>query len=428
MSFDRIFRKSFASEPAKPTSNGYPTGNTMDVRCIILAVLLTCVAQPFCDAQGPSRHSPMNSPGRKSVGVLVLVDGKVLTGHCLPRPDGYDVEVAGGRLFVDSKRVRLIATDLEDAYQRMRAAHVELTPEVHMELAHWCLQNKLPENARQEVLETLHLDPNRADARRLLESIVAEESRTAGPGLPNSRLTEYPSLQQKQTAPVESRSLAGLSRSIAQDFTRHIQPLLMNKCANGGCHGGKTTSGFQLVSAHRGTSPAIAEKNLAAVLNQIDLAHPASSPLLSGLDGTHGNLTAPLFRGRSGAHQMNVLRAWVKAAANDIAPNATLESESVDAPIVLTSAHTSDSANAIDNALNASSPPEKESMLPHGRKLTSADTEIRFLNEAKRANARDAFDPALFNRRFHANAGRKTTEDSATAEPVASQPSSGSNP
>lgn len=426
MSFDTIFQKSFASEPAKPTSNGYPTGNTMDVRCIILAVFLTCVAQPFCDAQGPSPHSPMNSPGRKSVGVLVLVDGKVLTGHCLPRPDGYDVEVAGGRLFVDSKRVRLIATDLEDAYQRMRAAHAELTPEVHMELAHWCLQNKLPENARREVLDALNLDPNRADARRLLESIVAEESRTAGPGLPNSRLTEYPSLQ--QTRPVESRSLAGLSKSIAQDFTRHIQPLLMNKCANGGCHGGKSTSGFQLVSAHRGTSPAIAEKNLAAVFNQIDLAQPASSPLLSGLDGTHGNLTAPLFRGRSGAQQMNVLRTWVKAAANDIAPNAPFESEPVDSPITLASAQTRNSASVIDNMSNASSPTEKESMLPHGRKLTSADTETRFLNEAKRANARDAFDPALFNKRFHGNAVRKTTEDSATAGPGTSRPTSGSNP
>jgi len=396
-------------------------------RCITLGCILISLAGSFCEAQ-VSSSDQRGISGNKGSGVLVLVDGRVLSGQCTPRPDGYDVEVSGGRLFVDSKRVRLIAADIEEAYQLMRAAFVELTPEVHMELAHWCLQNKLPANARREVLEALHLDPNRADARRLLESLVAAESGSDGSGLPNSRLTEFSSRKQNSVTPVESRSLAGLSRSIAQDFTRHIQPLLMNKCANGGCHGGKNSSSFQLVSAHRGTSPTIAEKNLAAVLNQIDLAHPSSSPLLSGLDGTHGNLTAPLFRGRSGAQQMSVLRGWVKAAANDIAPESTQAPESVSKPITLASAEAGDSPGLIKKTAGNSVSLAGEMIAPHGRKLTSADTEERFLNEATRANARDAFDPAAFNRRFHARPTPKMAEESAAnADRLATQTVSGNN-
>jgi hypothetical protein len=52
-------------------------------------------------------------------------------------------------------------------------------------------------------------------------------------------------------------------------------------------------------------------------------------------------------------------------------------------------------------APEADSASEEHTMLPHGRVLTTTETDVRFLQKASRANARDAFDPAKFNELFH---------------------------
>ena len=43
---------------------------------------------------------------------------------------------------------------------------------------------------------------------------------------------------------------------------------------------------------------------------------------------------------------------------------------------------------------------DETNMGPHGRVLTTTETDVRFLQKASRANARDAFDPTKFNQRF----------------------------
>jgi len=376
----------------------------MDGRCTLLSILLSGVIQGLCIAQD-SGTELRATPNDNSSGILVLADGKVLDGRFLPRPDGYEVEVQGGRMFIESARVRFIARDFEDAYQRMRASFSELTPQSHMELARWCLTNKRTDLARREVLDALHKDPNRIDAQRLLQSLV-QQSEQAPKSSGGSGLSEFPSLARPAGPVPEARSLAGLSRSVSQDYTRHIQRILMNNCASAGCHGVRTTSSFQLTSSHRGTSVSIAERNLAAVMKQIDLSRPSSSPLLSVLEGNHANTSAPLFRGRSGAVQMKTLRDWVGAVSNDIAPELNEEVRERQEQVQLAS-------------MSQSIEPESEAafdettMSPHGRVLTTKDTDVRFLQKASRANARDAFDPEKFNQQF----GKPTRTENSEQTP-----------
>ena len=274
-----------------------------------------------------------------------------------------------------------------------------------MELARWCLTNKRTDLARREVLDALHKDPNRIDAQRLLQSLV-QQSEQAPKSSSGSGLSEFPSLARPAGPVPEARSLAGLSRSVAQDFTRHIQPILMNKCSNAGCHGVRTTSSFQLTSSHRGTSVSIAERNLAAVMKQIDLSRPSSSPLLSALEGNHANTSAPLFRGRSGAVQMKTLRDWVGAVSNDIAPELNEEVRERQEKIQLASM-----SQSIEPESDATV--DETNMGPHGRVLTTTETDVRFLQKASRANARDAFDPAKFNQQF----GKPTRTENSDQAP-----------
>ena len=148
----------------------------MDERCRILIVTaLLAVATLDVVAHGPQDDAPSSrqTNSARPHTLLVLVDGKVLRGRLVPRPDGYDVSTTSGRVFISSDRVRFTASDLDNAYRLLRETQVTRTPEGHMELAHWCLTNKLHDDARREVLDALLLDPNRGDAKRLLAALEA---------------------------------------------------------------------------------------------------------------------------------------------------------------------------------------------------------------------------------------------------------------
>ncbi len=409
-------------------------GNFMDGRCTLLLTLFLaaphwCAAQEFAGDAMPVSNAPT------TLKMLVMVDGTVLEGHFTPRPDGYNMTTRAGRMFIGSDQVRFTATNLTDAYQRMQETFSERTPENHMVLARWCLTNKLTSEARREVLDALRLDPNRGDAKRMLAMLVNEEENRASDRSSEAGSKGFTSSSRSPTGTptsIETRSLAGLSRPVAQNFTRHVQPLLMNKCANSGCHGGSGTSTFQLSSAHRGSSPAIAERNLAAVLRHVDFSNPSCSPLLAAADGTHGNLTTPVFRGRSGSQQIEVLRNWVQAAAVDIAPDANEETSSDHPGAPGREEPSRESLRAgfdvsLVSAVRRGAESSKigraeagtESATPHGRVLTSADTDDSFVANAVRFNAHDAFDPSAFNRRFHGTAeSRSAMDDSEAADPA----------
>lgn len=337
--------------------------------------------------------------------VLVLVDGQLIENPFLVRPDGYDVQVAGGRLFVESSRVRFVARSRDDAYVQMRRSYPSLTPEVHMTLARWCLTNRLPDQAEREVLDALHLDPNRQDARRLLQSIL--QSRETDPSTPPATgVTQYPSLKLSALPLPEARSLAGLSRPLAQSYVRHIQPLLSNKCATAGCHGVNARSQFQLTSTRTGSQPLTAERNLAAILKQVDLAHPSQSPLLSVAVGTHGGMREPAFRGRSGSQQQQMLKQWVLSVADEIAPEQNQELLESESPVRLASAESEVADKSVGESVDEDTGDSvtmdlRQREAAHGVRRRAGESDDEFRKAAWRANARDAFDPAVFNRRFH---------------------------
>ena len=395
----------------------------MDGRCKICLTMLLLLSHSLASAQESSQTSSerVSSPKPLPLGILVLVDNQIVKGRCTPRPDGYDVEVTGGRMFIESQRIRFVAKDPDDAYLQMRRSQGVLTPDVHMQLARWCLDNNMKQYAELEVLDALRRDPNRTDARRLLASLTRNDE---GGSKSATGFTEF-TTPKRSAIEVESRSLAGLSRPIAQEFTRHVQPILMNKCATAGCHGTNAESTFQLSSTARGSSPVIAERNLAAVLKQVDLTRPSSSAFLSVLEKAHGGQSVSMFRGRAGSLQMKVLRDWVYSAANDIAPEANLEiaerkaavEEARRKSLITAVREASESGNSV---ASFQSSPGSTSMSdnPHGRLRSIEETDHAFLEDAEKANAEDAFSPSAFNRKYH---GRTTAVKHDESETPASE-------
>lgn len=337
-------------------------------------------------------------PGDRKSAVLVLTDGAVLETSLRVQGGGYSVEVAGGRQFIESSRVRFLAKDRVDAWRQMRASFQELTPEVHLQLARWCLKNGLPKQAEREVLDALRLDPYREDAKRMLEQLASDASGRGGEQRVASSL-QMPPLPSAGAA-ANARSLAGLHRATAQQFVRSVQPLLSSKCATAGCHGVNAASEFQLLSIRKGSDPRTAEQNLAAVLRQISFAEPSRSAILQQASLAHGGQLEQPLRGRTGTLQMQTLREWVQAAAADLSPGENTEligsKEPKQAAISALSVPDSDVSRTADL-------PEEA----HGQERDSAVADREFLAEAKRSLRHDPFDPAVFNRRRPAGRGEE---------------------
>ena len=332
-------------------------------------------------------------------GLLVLNSGRVVHGELLPRPGGYDVMLPAGRMFVPSVQIRFTAESMDGAYQRMKDSITELTPSTHLELARWCLQNHLPQRARREVLDALHLDPYNDNARRMLEDLRREEQRVSLSVHRKTNVVEsHPSSIDKVFA--DRRSLGGLPEELATTFTRRVQPLLQNKCGNSRCH----SSGLNsfVVTPVRGASTAhIAERNLAAVLNQIRFDDPVNSPLLAATRGPHGRSNRLLFSGQTGRVQTELLKKWVLSVANELGASEQSVShqsgeQDVAEPVVQTAQVKVAGSRAGDS----------------GAALNSADR--RFLTAADAATRPDEFDPRVFNRRYH---GTRTSSEGSAVSP-----------
>lgn len=372
---------------------------------------------------------PLRS-GAASAELLVLIDGQVVTGRLTPRTGGYDVAFPNGRLFVSSDRVRFRASGMEDAYLKMRASVQNLTPTTHLEIAKWCVVNKLPGQARRELLDALHLDPDLDAAKHMLEGLLREQQRSLEvERMQNAERTRQMVNDATRGIPLpERRSLGGLPKDMALVFTRNVQPLLSNKCGNARCHGARE-EGFHLSLVRGNSSAIVAEQNLAAVLNQLDLQHPDRSPLLLASQGLHGGNRRLLFSGQTGGRQLELLRDWVTRVSQDLGGaeamvNSTIQTvgqttnsgdpNSGGGELRAAGFESGDATNSSTDSVNFPTAHHSQQngsqnltaviANPHSTMRSTEDTDQKFLQEAAAAARRDKFDPDVFNRKFHPSA------------------------
>lgn len=266
-------------------------------------------------------HSQGDDPSEGSVartGVLVLRNGRIATGRILRSGGDFVVEHRHGNIWFAGTEVRLHCASLNDAYGQLHeAAEKEASPKAHLVLARWCVTNKLLDEAHLELDCALALNPESEEARDMLRRLeeLREAHRVPEPA-PKAAVHVSAGTSPRH-ADDEIESLAGVSREQARQFTRRIQPLLVNNCAIAGCHGPQSETGFRLqrVVPGRNTSRMESERNLAEILEQVDFQSPRSSPLLTIPRGKHGRNGKTGFPGPRGADQYNDLRQWVLAIA-----------------------------------------------------------------------------------------------------------------
>jgi hypothetical protein len=276
------------------------TGRVAAALCACAVVLTAHIS--VCAQSAPA------APGKL---LVVMTDGRVLRGEVTRHASGYFVERPGGRVLVPHEQIRCVARNLPDAYRQQREAMVDPTAATLIQLAEWCISYHLYDEAADELRRALRRDPEHEIARKMLARV--QDQLLAAP----AKSLERPRVDRAGLLTPEVESLGGLSKETAATFTSKIQPLLVNKCGNAGCHGQVDDNGFRLSHVRFGSANhrRLAEMNLALVMKSIDVHNPHNSQILQQIRGGHGGAPVTLFGGPQGAAQLKTLTDWVHAVS-----------------------------------------------------------------------------------------------------------------
>jgi hypothetical protein len=334
-----------------------------------------------------------------------------VTGNITEQNGGYFVlQSNGGQVFMPFDVIRLSATSLVEAYEKQRDTLKRPTAADHLTLAQWCFDNKLYDQANEQLAAALRLEPQRSDARSLLKQVAAAQgsSATDAPG-------DAPADPGATSS--NSRALGGLQPATSGDFTRRIQPVLVNKCGNATCHGSASHNSFQLMNPGlaRSQRRLETEQNLTATMGQIDRERPDLSPLLRKPQDRESLVHRGVFIGPLGDGQIKMLLEWVRQVAGEMDAPVVAAGEEEPEQIQPASGVAAPGEAGVSQAGVVSplvieiprTPKPRERAEPPVRRAAPEVDDAAFLKSILDEERPDPFDPDEFNRQVHGRAAGK---------------------
>jgi hypothetical protein len=234
--------------------------------------------------------------------VLILKNEYTIEGDIERIGGRYRVRRKGGDTLIPAERVLSLVASLPDAYACLHRRINLDDPDERLRLARWCRANGLHQQGLAELQAAATLRPEHAETRRLLHhwtqaALTTTPAKPAMPTKPQPAAPDLPSIE------VSSESLG--------QFATRVQPILMNTCAC--CHATGRGGRFQLRQVYEDSisNRQTVERNLAAVLAEINLNQPENSPLLIKAVSDHAHIGRAPLRDRQIA-PYRTLESWVK--------------------------------------------------------------------------------------------------------------------
>lgn len=374
--------------------------NYRSIRCITiaLAALFALGSIRAVDAQQP----------QPAAGVLVLRNGNVLKGTVHRQGSHFRIVNEGSELQIPASQVEMACASLVEAYEQRRQQRVGNATDAHLELARWCLRHGLLAEAAREILDARTDDPGHPALRTLdlqLQQGLADEANRLQRERDAVALAAH--AEPVSTEPVaQPEHMIEPTAEVQEKFVRSIQPMLIHGCTTSGCHSPNSRQTMELDRwALEGSGiPTLIRKNLEQVLAQVDVADPASSPLMRRARQAHGIRNQPLSTPLA-PYQTAILIEWLNEAAGVASePQAPTELEAPDVDPNVIDPRLADRDAAMEGEVT-------EAM------VDEAALELLNRGKAKPRTAftpRDQFDPEIFNRR-QARAKQKQAEQAAEA-------------
>jgi hypothetical protein len=309
----------------------------------------------------------------------------------------YCVAVPEGVIRLKAAEVEFCCRNIEEAYQRRRAAIQIGDVEEHLRLAQWCQKQGLLSAAAAELADARKADPTHPLIKVLQHRLqIATEALPAQPARPADRSLSLEEL---------NRTVRGLPPGSVETFTQTIQPLLMKNCSVGACHNPQSEKLRLLRTANSGPpSRRLTQQNLHEVLQFVDPKQPDASRLLTTPLQPHGTARAAVFN-EFHAAQYKRLVDWVHAATG-VPPAETPATVDRFAKPPLRAMPADGKSPESANPQPASTAEARASRKPHAtqspRKQYAREkpSPVQGGADAQPPAPADPTDPEVFNRRF----------------------------
>jgi hypothetical protein len=354
-----------------------------------LASWLNCLSSVGQDA------APLPITTGAAPKTIVLQDGGVLIGNISQVGDRYVVTASGSEIRVAPANVILICDSLDEAYELRREKITQPDAAAHLALADWCLRYNLVTQATRELADAHRLDPLHPRVSLLERRLTAAttprtQSTRATSSLATGRVTPAVGSAPANAAPIDA-----LPEGALEQFTRKVQPILVNNCTVSGCHQPRGPQNFQLDRSllHGLGNRRTTMFNLRATLTIVDRKQPQLSPLLTVPRETHGGMDRPIIGPRQQT-AFEHLVDWVALVTNtkddgeeatkpEPAPELAAHDEATMATVAESNSPTSSNLE----------PPTVEGEIAPERPLL-----IRYGAQLQPWQPKDLFDPEIFNR------------------------------
>ncbi len=253
---------------------------------------------------------PLDPSAAPIMQLLLLRNGEVLEGQVSVTKDGYTVSLSAGEIQVRADKVEAVCRDLVECYRFKHDRVTTSNVNDYLALAEWCLRHSLLREATISIHEASELDPHHPKLAVLQRRLQL----AANPPAP-TQATPAKAEEMISTEELD-RTVRSMPPKSVEQFTMTIQPLLLNNCSTGGCHGAQSATSYRLLrlSPNRAANRRSTQRNLLATLALIDREHPGHSPLLTTPVKPHGAAAAPIF-GKHQANQYFQLMEWVALVA-----------------------------------------------------------------------------------------------------------------
>ncbi len=273
-------------------------------------------------AESPSyADSPRTEPADT---VLLLYNGNVISGKIRQDGDHYWVKSRSAEIKIRADQVELACGSVEEGYQQKHSAIEGGGARGHLELARWCLRQRLFQHAEFELQTARTIEPGHpriAVLERHLAMTQPVNNPTKTPPGRNAASRRIPSKDDLDTM------VRSLPDGVVESFATTVQPVLLNHCATVGCHAPNGENHLRLermpVQRHARRRPTV--RNLHAILKLIRSSAPDRSPLLTYPIRSHGGVDEPVFT-RHNATQYQHLVEWVRKISGDTAATASVAS------------------------------------------------------------------------------------------------------
>ena len=241
---------------------------------------------------------------RKTGKVLLLKTGLAMEGDIEQVGLQMCVRRGPSEVWIAADKTMRLCPDWVDAYAFMQTFIKADNPNDRVKLARWCHLHRLTAEALEQAKIALDLNPEHGDAKQIVTML--ERAMKEPQAKPVVRAVAPTPQRVPEPAPAVDVNAETL---IA--FTSKVQPILMNTCAS--CHAGDTGGKFKLERIGESGHKLASQRNLAAVLDYIDVERPTISPLLVKALAPHGREAMAPIKDRS-AKPFQAMQQWIVEA------------------------------------------------------------------------------------------------------------------